>query len=452
MEETIELGTVSWYDKKFKKIARGGDWRTLDYSECDVWGITANFYQERDAVCAIIKHLSLGGAKVVVGGSDVFADPETYINSGAIVAVLDKSGGSNIAAIELALTGKTEKPCWVFVKDLGIIEQKPWRLHPNNWALPSLSFVKQTLVEVPWKDTSVNDTFPMGPVTPDHACNRRCDFCQSWTYRIPYEYMSAQKVLEWIDLEVAAGARSIINNSDQFLGRVLWREGRKEVLTIMNGIKERRLKNLWWNGLEIQMATMGRGMYKPGHSKYDPRPDLELVSALWGYDGKAGCGQAFLPAERPLEGNSAYRKLLPWLEHVEMVKAIVRAGVPDITYALIIGLPNDTDDSLKRLLEAVQELRNDVLTINPNIQFAVIPSCFIPFPGTELAEHLAREKLIMASDPALFGKWTPVTNTHHLSSWNIHEWQGRFYREFMPKQYADKTISSLGGTEQIFCS
>lgn len=83
----------------------GSSYRHISPRECDVWGITSNFSQHRNAARIIIQHLRSAGKPVVLGGSDAIAEPELYLEMGADAVVLDKSGAANWAVID-ALTGQ----------------------------------------------------------------------------------------------------------------------------------------------------------------------------------------------------------------------------------------------------------------------------------------------------------------------------------------------------------
>ncbi len=56
-----------------------------------------------------------------------------------------------------------------------------------------------------------------------------------------------------------------------------------------------------------------------------------------------------MPAECPLTGRENYAKLLPWQEHCELMRAVVRSGLPALSYDIIIGFEDETEDSLLRL-------------------------------------------------------------------------------------------------------
>ena len=218
-------------------------------------------------------------------------------------------------------------------------------LSPDDWPLPTLDIVTGCLGTQYWEGPIPENLLPIGSLIADLGCDRKCDFCQTPTYRIGYQKMSPRTALRWCEQQKAAGARSFICCSDQFLARVLWDGGRDEVLGIVNGIRALDLAVLWGNGLEIREATRGRGM-RGG----DLLPDETMCAALWGWDGHRGCYNAYIPGERPIGGDMAYQKLLPWNEHVTLMRSIAQTGIPDISYGVIVGLPEDSDpaDSCSR--------------------------------------------------------------------------------------------------------
>ncbi len=155
-------------------------------------------------------------------------------------------------------------------------------------------------------------------------------------------------------------------------------------------------------------------------------PDLELLDAIWGWDGHVGCYQGYLPAERPTFGREAYEKLLPWREHCELVEAIANTGVPDITYGVIVGLPEDSHDSLAELEQAIHDLYARLKAINPDLVFTITPYAIRPLPGTPQSERLRRDGLLHFEDPAIIGGfWTACADTYHLSYEEVSEWQIR---------------------------
>lgn len=418
-KEETDFGTVTWRGMELRKVVVGRE-LTEPADSADMWAVTINYIQEREPACMIIRQLSEQGAKVVVGGSDAFADPEPYLEAGAYAVVQDKSGAANLSIADYVTGSPQREPLsGVILADGQKFKSKSPPMSPEDWPLPSQDVVKQSLGIDYWETQLPESLLPIGSVMADIGCDRKCDFCETPLYRLGYRKMSPKTVLKWFAAQKEAGAKSVICPSDQFLGRVLWKGGREEVLEIMAGIRELGLAVLWGNGLEIKKLTVGRSL-----PNSDLTPDIELINAVWGWDGKSGCYQGYIPAERPTFGRESYAKLLPWQEHLTMVRAIVEAGVPDITYGVIVGLPDDSHDSLLGLHTAIEELYQEVKSINPDLVFNVTPYAIRPLPGTPQSAQLRSSGLLRFEDPAIIGGfWTACADTNHLSYAEVSDWQ-----------------------------
>lgn len=419
-----EYGTVTWGGMLLTKAYIGRRIESLDASQFDVWGITCNFSQHREVACMAIRHLVSQGRPVIVGGSDAIAEPGDYLRAGAALVVTDKSGGANRSAIEYVL-GRCPRSelSGVLLPDgtVGAKWMKP--MDPQDWPLPALDVARECLGTEYWSAEFPQDLLQIGSVFSDIGCDRKCDFCQTPNYGVGYKRMTPKRVIEWLALQKAAGARSVIGSSDQFLGRVLWDGGREEVLEIMQGARDLGLAMMWPNGLEMRKATRGRGFNRAGT---DLSPDEELINAVWGWDGQKGTFHAYMPAERPVIGREHYAKLLPWQEHCDLMRAVVRSGLPALSYGIIIGFEDETEDSLLRLEEAIQYLHEDLTRINPQLIFQVSSFAISPIPGTVQGKQLRASKLLRFDDPALYGGlWTPSVDTHALGYERIAEWQIR---------------------------
>ena len=76
-----ELGTVQWKGMTLRKVIKGRRISSLDPHACDAWGVTNNFTMYREMTCRLVKHLATGKKPVVMGGSDVLAEPKPYSHS-----------------------------------------------------------------------------------------------------------------------------------------------------------------------------------------------------------------------------------------------------------------------------------------------------------------------------------------------------------------------------------
>ncbi|MEN8218010.1 MAG: radical SAM protein [Pseudomonadota bacterium] len=424
-----EYGKVSWRNTELSKICIGGKIADIDPLACDAWGITNNFSQQREIAGLVIKHLTSKGRPVVVGGSDAIAAPQSYLTAGASAIVLDKSGAANGSVMDYVL-GKIPRDELSGVMLANSSQPPPRVRRPSrieDWPLPTQSVVKQCLgteyrgLQLPDENTLIGSVFT------DIGCDRKCDFCQTPNYHVGFRAMSPERTLQWFETQKQAGAHLVLNGSDQFLGRVLKKEGREHVLEIMQGIRDMELGVMWFNGLELKKMTRGRGINRK--SGDDLTPDEELISALFDWDGKSGCYFAYLPGERPVFGRENYSKLLPWQEHCEIMRAIARTSIPHIRYGVIIGFEDDSEDSLLRLEDALLALYDDMMSVNPAFKFQINALSLSPIPGTPQSDSVRQAGLLSIDEPTLYGSiWTPTVNTRYLSYDQIADWQMRLMR------------------------
>jgi hypothetical protein len=422
--DEVEYGKVVWGGDELHKVYLGKPVTEVDPQAYDVWGITNNFSQYREVTAMTIKHLASQGRPVVVGGSDAFAEPHFYLKAGASAVVLDQSGAANGAIIEHVL-GKTprEELSDVVLSDGKVLPRRGRVLSPEQWALPEPAVVKQCLGTEYWGLEFPAELLPVGSVFTDIGCDRQCDFCQTPLYRLGYRAMSPERALQWFAAQKNAGAGAVIGSSDQFMARILKAGGRDDILEIMRGIRELGIVILWPNGLELKKTTLGRGINR-GTPNFTP--DEELIAALWGWNGKVGCYHAYIPAERPLFGRENYQKLLPWKEHCDVIKAIVSKGLPNLTYGVIIGFADESEETLLRLEEAILQLHAELLTLNSALRFQVAPFAISPIPGTPQWTKLHQSGLLQFEDTSILGGlWAPAINTHYLSYQDIAAWQIR---------------------------
>ena len=431
-----EIGKITWLGTEYSKVYYGGRIKNIDPLAYDAWGVTSNFFHYREIAEMTIKHLASKGKPVVVGGSDAIADPQFYFMAGATAVILDKTGGANASLMDYVLGKKPREELSGVMLANG--NQPPPRvrrpLHIDEWPLPDMSVVQQCFGTNNENSPFVpKELLNIGSVFSDIGCDRRCDFCQTPTYRLVYQAMSPKRVLQWLVAQKEAGAGSVAFYSDQFMARILKKGGRDDILEIMKGVRELELAILWENGLELKKLTMGRGINRKNNT--DMTPDEELISAVCRWDGKIGCYSNYIPAERPIFGQENYAKLLPWQKHCEIVKAIARTRIPVINYGVLIGFTDDNEDSLSRLEEAIVKLYEDILTINPLVIFQVFSLTLIPIPGTPQWDIVKNSGLIRINDPSILGAMgTAGVATKYMSYEQVADWQIRLAK--IGSQYA----------------
>lgn len=83
-------------------------------------------------------------------------------------------------------------------------------------------------------------------------------------------------------------------------------------------------------------------------------------------------------------------------------------------------------ESLQYLEEAVSELYQELKTINPSLQFMLLPFSINPIPETPQEQNLRKLDLIRTEDVTILGStWTASADTRYLSYEEVSDWQLR---------------------------
>ena len=145
-KDEMEYGEVLWKGRTLTKILVGRNFTELEPRSMDVWGVTINYMQEREAACMLIRHLTDGGGRVVVGGSDAFTEPLPYLRAGAQLVIQDKSGAANLPALDYVLGQTPRTPLHgVMLADGTKIPARIPPMNPEDWPLPPQWVVEQSL-------------------------------------------------------------------------------------------------------------------------------------------------------------------------------------------------------------------------------------------------------------------------------------------------------------------
>nr|VFK30391.1 MAG: hypothetical protein BECKMB1821G_GA0114241_10644 [Candidatus Kentron sp. MB]VFK34353.1 MAG: hypothetical protein BECKMB1821I_GA0114274_10693 [Candidatus Kentron sp. MB]VFK76672.1 MAG: hypothetical protein BECKMB1821H_GA0114242_10682 [Candidatus Kentron sp. MB] len=94
----------------------------------------------------------------------------------------------------------------------------------------------------------------------------------------------------------------------------------------------------------------------------------------------------------------------------------------------MIIVPTQSDRN-QNTEEAIQNLYEDLIKINPSLGFQVASFSISPIPGTPQAASLRASGLLRFDDPSIYGSiWTPTVDTIYLSYKEIADWQIRLMR------------------------
>lgn len=164
------------------------------------------------------------------------------------------------------------------------------------------------------------------------------------------------------------------------------------------------------NGLEIGKLV-----------KKDGKIDTELIQTLYYNnfekmregENPVGCFRAYIPLEsvRHDGDEPLYQKLKPWELEKQILREIVRTGVPVITVGVIIGIPSETKETLELTYKRCEEIKQLVEEENKTkdcssgkLKTSAEITLYIdvPLPGSPDYKEFSAKRIIKY-DPKKFG-------------------------------------------------
>lgn len=232
---------------------------------------------------------------------------------------------------------------------------------------------------------------PFLPILSSRGCAFKCNYCP---YRVLYKWRArkADKVLEEIEQLVKHhNTRGLLFRDPLF--------GLKKDLAIDigNGLIERKYNIRWAceTRLDLLDEPMLELLYKAG---------LRVINV----GIESGNNEILMKAsKKPVEAAHQER----------IIKFCDDLGIR-VTAFYILGLPDDTDESIRRTINYAKKLNTHVA------QFFI----FTPFPGTEFFEQIRDE--IIETDWERFDSYTPVFRHKNLAPEALLYWKEKAFKEY----------------------
>ncbi len=363
-----KYGEVGYGDRTIQKYRLGAPFNSVtEQIKCsDILGLSCNFTQEALIVTDFTEFAKRtdSNAFIIVGGSDATARPEYFLKHGADAVVLgegEKIGHRLVAAWagELGLDD---------VSGIAYMENGNMRINqklrsdipqPSDFVFPSsyVPFLNEYNPASGWVTPEwVRKKGRIMTIETSRGCKWSCPICTTPNQRKGYRPMSLEQEIELLEHYKAHGVKTLLEWEDNRLARLDLPNGREDVIATFR--KKREMGFLWefTNGLEIGQFV-----------KKDGSIDKELMQALYynnfekmRYGEKpVGCFRAYVPLEsvRHDGDEPLYKKLKPWELEKDILREIVRAGVPMLIIGLIIGIPSETKETLELTYKRCEEIK-----------------------------------------------------------------------------------------------
>jgi hypothetical protein len=438
-------GTISVY-----RLGKGLECIKDVLPEFPVLGLTANFSFEARRIgeaIAVYRRYNPHG-KVIVGGRDATFRPEVYLGQGADAVVLGE--GEQIAGRLVVHLHQGKRPDFpgVAFREGGAFRglgQRPILAPINELPLPHFFAPDEHLREdLPRDQREYCSESQDGPFPPDVApptyhfftsrgCIYQCSFCTTAGH--PYDAMTPDNVRKLLRHLKANGVRTLLSAEDAVAERIHFRrdgrDGRQELLEIMQAIKDDRFAVEWTNAINFNLFHDGRKI------------DHELMDAVFGsevLDGRrVGSYRMSVPVERP-GGDPRLPKLKPHAQQIEVIEGIAaRHAIASMGLCAVIR-PEDSAAALARMKEKLLEMRDAILRAgNGRTKTRIGIFCLTPHPGSKDAGLEALAVFPRDGYPELRHYFAPVLDGRPLGGMNYDEmfWELlALKKELDPDSYA----------------
>ena len=237
---------------------------------------------------------------------------------------------------------------------------------------------------------------PVGGLESSRGCVFGCTFCNKTIFGRTFRSKSPKRVVDEMQYMLDQGFREIQIMDDGFTTDL------KRAKTICDLMKERGMKFPWnlQNGIRVD------------------RVDKDFIERA----SKVGCYRVSFGVESGVQAIldrvqkgitlDQVRRAFKWAREV---------GIETMAF-FILGLPGETEVSMKRTIEFARELDADYAKA----------SIFLPLPGTSVYDELEELGLIKSHEWSLYNQHDPSGVYIHPSlSWEcINRYYNLFYRKF----------------------
>lgn len=424
----------------------------------DVICITANFTCEANIVIQTIKSINRFSPHtlLIVGGRDASARAEYYLESGADIVAI---GDSDIALPEFIFKLYKGEPLNErLYKDRILFS--PETINLDDHPFVDFTFIKERRERYNESGSggftrSILQKGGIAYFETSRGCKRECDFCTERLSQRSEIALSTSfaAIQSYIDNNIS----TLMFADDNILQRIRGTNGDQELIEMFEFIRERRLSWEFPVGLEL-----GKFM-----NLRDSKLRETLVRTMfWNNDSIdefCGAFRALIPMENSLSKNEdiqrTYTKIRKLDDNLRILEAIMQQGIPQINLGVMIGLPDESRESIettKDRINQINHLRESVNnTIIKDIKTVINYSifCVTPLPGTPLFEQMRKDNRIkydIDQDPELWNLYTSVIEGESFTPHDITAIRQEILNEFNSKHISGKVQLHLeSGKESV---
>lgn len=404
---SVNILNLPVYDKPMQELEK-----FLSENSPRVVGITFTtpLYNEATFVAKSIRKKSPDSLLIAGGVHPTSLPEETLQNSNFDAVFIGEADETLIQFLETDRENWDTVPGIAFIKDGQPIRTKPTSMIKklDNLPYPAWDLFNLSRYHSP-RITSRNN--PVGSIITSRGCVHRCIYCNKNVLGHRFRAMSAERVVDEMEFALRSGFREIHVWDDQFSTNI------KRAKKICELIIQRGLKFTWniFNGIRVNSLD---------------EEFLQLAK-------KAGCYSISFGIE---SGNQdvldSIKKGITLDECRNSMALMKQVGLESVNY-FMIGLPNDTAETVQQTIDFAIELNADYAKV----------AILVPLPDTDVYRQLERENKIISHDWSNynFHLSTKIFNHPYLTQEQLTKAYYRFYRQFYlrPSYIGPRFVKSL---------
>jgi len=414
--------TIDWegYDIEVQRVGAPFSFADEAIEASDWIGLSSHFTFESRVVRDLIAYAKgiKPSIKVMVGGADVKARPNDYLEFGADLIFI---GDFNPEAFQAANAGTGQG------RTIG-----PYS-HPfADLIAPDFSKLTELAAYHDSHDGPVpaGVPFPIGFIYFTRGCPRECDFCESRQSR--FEVLGVNEAVAMLQNYHRAGIRTLNFADDNLLLLAARDDGRSALLEILAAMREMKFAWEFPNGLEI-----GRLLKRTGDL------DVELMDALFSHTvdpetgNVVGAYRVYVPVET-FDHRGDYRKLRPVQDQNRILAQLAAAGLPEMDFGVVI--PPQADEEIFRCTrDGYLEIR-DIVRSNGDTKARYSVFHLIPIA---LFRNMVT-KYSVRDFPEGWNFYFPVYDGTHFSARQLFEQRLRLIKEIDHENYLSLARGQYG--------
>ena len=407
--------TVVWenqYKINVERLGSAFDDCNDRVANADWVGLSSHFTFESGVVKDLISHVKTvnPAVKVMVGGADVKARPNDYLEFGA----------------DLAFTGDCDPAAVTAYKGEPQIVGR--YSHPfEDMITPSFKKLSHLQHYVDSHDGPVPPGVghPIGFIYFTRGCPRECDFCES--RQSVFQQLDFDSTLEMLEYYKNAGILTLNFSDDNLLLMAAKEKNRKQFIELFETMHRMGFAWEFPNGLEI------------GRFIRNGQIDEELLGAIFRQSvdpvtGRlSGAYRIYVPIET-FDRRNDYKKLKDTDDQDRILTWLARSGIAEIDFGVVIP-PTATEETFSRTRDGYLGIKN-IISSNGKTKARCAVFHLIPIA----LYRKMKTKYSIQDFPEGWNFYFPVYDGDHFSARQLFERRLKLIKEIDPPNFRSMRI------------